>query len=363
MDLQEIWLRMSQVSRLLPIHAVKAINELKQLSKINSRALECCGLNEVQRLQFLNVSSHRLDKVQKWLIDKNNHLITFNDPLYPFLLKQIHYPPLLLFIVGKGEVLTTPQIALVGSRQASEYGRKWTVEFVRHFVQYGASITSGLALGIDGISHKAALENKGVTIAILGSGLANIYPKQHSTLAEQIKEQGALVSEYWPDAPPLPKQFPKRNRIISGLSKAVVVIEAGMKSGSLITARYAIEQNRDLFTLPAPLGNSSFSGNLWLLQQGAYLLADAQDILQHLGDGLNWVQSELAIDSNRDNGTSTELSLEENKILSVIGYQVTPVDIIASQAQIPITQVISILTEMEINGVISTCAGGYIRSS
>ncbi|EPL6456974.1 MULTISPECIES: DNA-processing protein DprA [Providencia] len=363
MNPQEIWLRMSLVSRLLPIHAVNMINELKQLNKISNRALQHCGLNEIQRLQFLNVPKYRLEKVQQWLMDKGNQMITFIDPSYPFLLKQIHHPPLLLFVVGKKEILTTPQIALVGSRQASEYGRKWATEFVKHFVQYGASITSGLALGIDGISHKAALDNNGVTIAVLGSGLANTYPKQHAALAEQIKEKGVLVSEYWPDTPPLPKQFPRRNRIISGLSKAVVVIEAGMKSGSLITARYAIEQNRDLFTLPAPLGNPAFGGNLWLLQQGAYLLVDAVDILQHLGDGLNWVQSELPIGSHRDNEIYPKLSLVENKIFDVVGYQVTPVDIIAAQVQMPITQVISILTEMEIDGVIRSCAGGYVRLS
>ncbi|WP_369309125.1 DNA-processing protein DprA [Providencia rettgeri] len=363
MNPQEIWLRMSQVSRLLPTHAVKMINELKQLSKISNRALQHCGLNEIQRLQFLNVPKYRLEKVQQWLMGKGNQMITFTDPLYPFLLKQIHHPPLLLFVVGKKDVLITQQIALVGSRQASEYGRKWTVEFVRHFVQYGASITSGLALGIDGISHKAVLDNNGVTIAVLGSGLANIYPKQHYELAEQIKEKGALVSEYWPDTPPLPKQFPRRNRIISGLSKAVVVIEAGMKSGSLITARYAIEQNRDLFTLPAPLGNPAFGGNHWLLQQGAYLLVDAEDILQHLRDGLNWVQSELSIDSQLDNGTLPQLGLAENKLFDVVGYQVTPVDVIAAQVQMPITQVVSILTEMEINGVIRACSGGYVRLS
>ncbi|HDN2512616.1 TPA: DNA-protecting protein DprA [Providencia rettgeri] len=363
MNLQEIWLRMSLVSRLLPIHAVGIINELKQLSKISNRALQHCGLNEIQRLQFLNVPKHRLEKVQQWLMDKSNQMITFIDPLYPFLLKQIHHPPLLLFVVGKKEILATQQIALVGSRQASEYGRKWSTEFVKDFVQYGMAITSGLALGIDGISHKAALDNNGVTIAVLGSGLENIYPKQHDVLAEQIKENGALVSEYWPDTPPLPKQFPRRNRIISGLSKVVVVIEAGMKSGSLITARYAIEQNRDLFTLPAPLGNPAFGGNLWLLQQGAYLLVDAEDILQHLRDGLNWVQSELPIDAYKNNDTLPKLSLVENKIFDVVGYQVTPVDTIATQVQMPITQVVSILTEMEINGVIRSCSGGYIRLS
>lgn len=356
MNIQEIWLRMSQVKRLLPLNAVRIINELKQLNKISYQTLHHHGLNEIQQLQFMNVSMHRLEKVQAWLSNKHHQMITFCDSHYPFLLKQICRPPLLLFVVGKSELLVTPQIAVVGSRRASEYGRIWTNLFVKSFVHHGITITSGLALGIDGISHKAALDNRGETIAVLGSGLANIYPRQHTELAEKIKNYGALISEYWPDAPPLPKQFPKRNRIISGLSKAVIVIEAGMKSGSLITARYALEQNRDLFTLPAPLGNSAFHGNHWLLQQGAYLLAEPEDVLQHIGDGLNWIQTELPIEQ-----APLEFNVVENKILGMVGYQATPVDVIAEQTQIPVTQIITILTEMEINGVVSSGAGGYTR--
>lgn len=356
MNIQEIWLRMSQVKRLLPNQAVKIINELKQRNVVNRQVLQSYGLNEIQQLQFMHVSMQRLEKVQLWISKNNHQMITFCDEHYPFLLKQIYYPPLLFFAIGKSELLVTPQIALVGSRRASEYGRQWTNTFVKIFVHHDITITSGLALGIDGIGHKAALDNQGKTIAVLGSGLANIYPKQHTELAEEIKKNGVLISEYWPDAPPLPKQFPKRNRIISGLSKAVIVIEAGMKSGSLITARYALEQNRDLFTLPAPLGNPAFYGNHWLIQQGAYLLAEPEDVLQHMQDGLNWMQPELLLDE-----ASPEFNVVENKILGMVGYQVTPVDIIAEQTKIPVTQVIAVLTEMEINGVISSSAGGYIR--
>lgn len=356
MHMEEIWLRMSQVKKLPIQSAVKIINTLTQIDRINVQVLQNCGLNEIQQLQFLHVPIHKIEQVQKWLTEKDNQLITFLHPNYPYLLKQIYHPPLLLFVRGKGELLATPQIAVIGSRQASEYGRKWANIFVKGFVQHGVTITSGLALGIDGISHKAALNNDGKTIAVLGSGLDNIYPKQHHELAEQIIINGALISEYWPNIPPLPKQFPKRNRIISGLSKAVVVIEAGMKSGSLITARYAIEQNRDLFTLPAPLGNSGFCGNHWLLQQGAYLLMEPDDVLQHIVGGLSWMQAGLPIEES-----SLTFNVVENKILGMVGYQATPVDVIAENAQIPVAQVISILTEMEINGVISSNAGGYIR--
>ena len=359
MNVQEIWLRMSQVNRIQPLHALKIINELKQSNKINRTTLHHCGLNEIQSLQFLNLPIHRVSSVLNWLENNGNQMITFIDPMYPFLLKQIHSPPLVLFAMGKNTLLNTAQIAVIGSRQASEYGRKWTNIFIEKFVSYGLTVTSGLALGIDGIAHRAALECEGNTLAVLGSGLAQVYPKQHCLLADQIKQEGLLISEYLPDTPPLPKQFPRRNRIISGLSKAIVVIEAGMKSGSLITARYAIEQNRDLFTLPAPLGNDAFSGNHWLQQQGAYLLADPEDILQHLECELNWIQPELEIEDKPE----LEFNLTEIKILGMVEYQATPVDVIADRMQMPIMQVISILTEMEIKGIIASAAGGYIRLS
>lgn len=355
----EIWLRLLQVNRISIKTIQTTISLLKQSNKINHTVLKACGLNEIQRLQFLNVSLTRIERTFRWLESKENQIITFLDEQYPFLLKQIYNPPLALFISGNSELLSERQLAVIGSRQVTEYGKKWAELFVRKFIDNGLTITSGLALGIDGIGHRVALENQGKTVAVLGSGLGHIYPKQHADLAERIRHEGVLVSEYFPDTPPLPKQFPRRNRIISGLSKAVVVIEAGMKSGSLITARYAIEQNREVFTLPAPLGNPAFSGNHWLIQQGACLLTEPDDILMHLECSLNWIQPELEVDAS----TATELNLTESRILGMVGYQSTPVDIIAAQLQLPITQIISVLTELEINGVISSAAGGYIKVS
>lgn len=359
MDTQEIWLRMSQVSRLSPHKASQIINELLLFGQTSYFVLLQCGLSELQCLQFQRLQSSQLIQTLQWLEKDENQIITYCDKQYPFLLKQIANPPLILFVSGKSELITTTQIAVVGSRQTSEYGRKWTELFVREFVSYGLTVTSGLALGIDGVSHKAALDAKGKTVAVLGSGLGYINPKQHILLADQIKEDGVLVSEYLPDTPPLPKQFPRRNRIISGLSKATVVIEASLKSGSLITARYAIEQNRDLFTLPAPLGNSAFSGNHWLLQQGAYLLVEPEDIKHHIVGGLNWVASESITDEN----TSSKFNRSENKILSLVEYQPIPADVIAERAQQSIIEVISILIELEIEGLIASVAGGYIKLS
>ncbi|SUC78557.1 DNA protecting protein DprA [Providencia stuartii] len=359
MDVQEIWLRMSQVSRLSPHKALKIINKLRILEQVCSSVLQECGLSELQCLQFLHVPSVKLAQTLKWLEKEENQLITFCDSLYPSLLKHISNPPLVLFVIGQSELMATAQIAIVGSRQASEYGRKWADRFANKFTDYGFTITSGLAFGIDAASHRAALAANGKTVAVLGSGLANIYPRQHTALAEQIKQEGVLISEFLPNAPPLPRQFPRRNRIISGLSKATVVVEAGLKSGSLITARYAIEQNRDLFTIPAPLGNSAYSGNHWLLQQGAYLLVEPEDIKHHIEVGLNW----LPVEPLEEETLHAEFNLTENKILSMVEYHPTPADVIAERVQQPITEVIAVLTELEIDGAIASVTGGYIKLS
>lgn len=359
MDTQEIWLRMSQVSRLSPNHAVKIINELILLSHINTTVLQQCGLNELQSLQFMHFPSVKITQARKWLEKEKNQLITFSSPLYPLLLTQIASPPLVLFVIGRSELLSLAQVAIVGSRRTSEYGRKWAEKFASEFVRYSLAITSGLAFGIDAVSHRAALASNGKTLAVLGSGLANIYPKQHTGLAEQIKEEGILISEYFPYAPPLAKQFPRRNRIISGLCKATVVIEAGLNSGSLITARYAIEQNRDLFTIPAPLGNPAFSGNHWLLQEGACPLISPEDIKRHIDIGLNWLPLEPLFEEKMN----VEFHQIEHKVLGIVEYQPTSIDMIAERTQIPIAEVASILTELEIEGVIASVAGGYIKLS
>lgn len=362
MNTQEIWLRMSQVKRLSPYKALSIINELIILGEVSRNILIGRGLNELQCLQFLHFSSSRLTYAIKWLENDGNQLIKFCDPHYPFLLKQISNPPLVLFIMGKSQLLAETQIAVIGSRQVTEYGRKWTEFFVKEFVKYGFTITSGLAFGVDGISHHTALTAQGRTVAVLGSGLANIYPQQHTMLADHIKETGILISEYLPDSPPLPKQFPRRNRIISGLSKATVVIEAGLKSGSLITARYAIEQNRDLFTLPAPLGNPAFEGNHWLLQQGAYLLVEPEDLRHHIDGTLNWLSPTLPIEDSKEKAIQRSNPLE-NKILGLIDYQPISIDMIVERLELPITEVLSILTELEIEGFIISVSGGYIKLS
>ncbi len=354
MNALEIWLRIMMVSRLPVKNALKFVNELILMKKINNTALQYIGLNEKQSLEFLHAPADQINTTLKWLEHPHHHILPLTHPHYPYLLKQIHRPPLVLFVAGSSEILSTAQIAIIGSRNASRYGQLWAEKFTRAFVEHQFTITSGLAFGIDSIGHRTALESKGKTIAVLGSGLNCIYPQQHKNMALQIIEQGALVSEFGPNTPPLAKNFPRRNRIISGLSRAVVVIEAGMQSGSLITARYALEQNRDLFTLPGSLGNAQFSGNHWLIQQGAYLLTEVQDLLSHIQSELEWTLPQASL-------KYAETDMIDNSILDIIDYQATAVDVIVHRSQRSITELLPELIELELAGKISSVVGGYIK--
>ena len=246
------WLALAGVPR-LPFRKIRTLlgeYSVEQLVQLPPSQLKVLGFSEKQIAALLRPDQRIYHRCLAWLEGKHCTVIPFGSELYPHLLAQISSPPLLLFVQGDPSLLTRPQIAIVGSRQASDHGMQAAYDFGFQLAQQQVAVTSGLALGIDGRAHRAALDAQGKTIAVLGSGLDVIYPKAHQPLAHAIAEQGALVSEFFPWTPPKAEFFPKRNRIISGLSTGVLVIEAAMKSGSLITARFALEQGRDVFALP-----------------------------------------------------------------------------------------------------------------
>ncbi|MBU9853753.1 DNA-protecting protein DprA [Rahnella bonaserana] len=375
MTLQEVWIRLSRVKRLDAGLAQGIIQSLFNSGIYSPAALAGCGLSEEQIANFRHCNAQWVAESLRWLESDHRHLIHFGSTLYSALLAQISSPPLILFVEGDPDLLTSPQIAMVGSREFTHYGEQYAQVFASGLVSSGFTVTSGLAMGIDGISHRATLEAQGKTIAVLGSGLLKRYPPRHSRLAQHILEAGgALVSEHLVTAPPLAAHFPRRNRIISGLSAGVLVIEATLRSGSLITARYALEQGREVFALPGPLGRVTSEGTHWLIQQGAYLVTEPNDIAEHIGSGLTWFPDIRASESfkkpaNKCSVASetiicaqdSEVELPFADVLANVEYEVTSVDVVAERAGQPVPEVVGKLLELELAGWIAAVSGGYVR--
>lgn len=237
--------------------------------------------------------SHKVDNALEWMTHNNNTILCFNDDRYPPLLKEIFDPPMLLFVKGNVELLSTPQIAIVGARKPTHEGFYNANLFATELASIGLTITSGLALGIDYSAHNAAVKLQKPTIAVLGTGLNEIYPKSHLPLSEEILEnQGTLISEYPLHMPAKPQNFPRRNRIISGLSLGTLIVEAAPKSGSLITARMAMEENRDVFAIPGSIHAPQSRGCHELIRNGAILVESTMDVRTALS---GWIDSGISI--------------------------------------------------------------------
>lgn len=313
--------------------------------------LNLLKLTTEQKQQFKNA---QVDATLHWINKINHHFILYSDAEYPDLLRQISSAPIALFVIGDPSVLKTPQIAMVGSRQFSHYGAHWARYFASQLCLNGLTITSGLALGIDAISHRGALKVSGKTIAILGSGLEHISPKSNLSLAHEIiQNKGALVSEFLPNEIAKPEYFPRRNRIISGLSLGTFIVEASEKSGSLITARYAIEQNRDVFALPSDIQQATQSGTHSLIKDGAYLVTEPADILSHYANTLQWIQ--------KSNFEKEQIALIHPEVFALLTKNPMHIDLIAEKLKEPVADVTIKLVELELEGLIMLVNGGYIR--
>jgi len=293
-----------------------------------------------------------------WLSHPKCHVIRLEDAAYPYLLKQISQPPPLLFVKGDLNLLQSPQLAIVGSRNPSPTGRELAEQFAGLLAQTGLTITSGLAIGIDGYSHRGALRVRGNTIAVLGSGLHKIYPQRHRRLAEEIVAHGALVSEFPLDYGAHPSHFPRRNRIISGLSLGTLVVEATLNSGSLITAKYAADQGREVFAIPSSIRNPLSKGCHALLQEGAKLVQTPDDVLEELN--LTTLLNINTMPSLRANDYQI-LDEAHQKLLECIGFEATSTDQIAIRTGLSAAQVNSMLLIIELHGYIKSVSGGYVR--
>jgi DNA processing protein len=289
-------------------------------------------------------------------------LITHQDVRYPESLSNIASAPPQLYVQGAVELLNKPQMAFVGSRQPTPSGADIAFEFASALGRSGLVICSGLAMGIDGQAHRGALAVGASTIGVMGTGIDRVYPAKHRTLAEQIvAEGGALVSEFLPGAAPVASHFPRRNRIISGLSLGVLVVEAALKSGSLISARYALEQNREVFAVPGSIRNPQSAGCHQLLQQGAALASCPEDVLEALSGWHNPLLE--SAESETELEAPVPLSDIEQLLWQQIGFENTSIDSLVNRSQRPINEVLSGLMTLEIKGMVAQCAGGYQRLS
>ena len=284
--------------------------------------------------------------------------VTWADSRYPPLLREAPAPPPLLYVNGSVELLSSTQIAMVGSRHASPAGMETARQFGGELSRAGLVVTSGLALGIDGACHQGALQVGSPTIAVVATGLDSVYPRRHAKLAQQIAQQGAIVSEFPLGTAPNAKHFPQRNRIISGLSLGVLVVEAALRSGSLITARYALEQNREVFAIPGSINSPVSKGCNALIQQGAKLVETTADVLVELPD----LGVDIAVQERVTSATDLLQGQETaQRILAAVGFEPTTTDQIIARSGLPTAAVLATLMQLELLGLIAECPGGFSR--
>lgn len=287
----------------------------------------------------------------EWLDAPDHHLIAWGDPRYPGTLLALGHPPPVLYYLGDIGILGQPAFAIVGSRSATAQGRENARAFAHALSDAGLVIVSGLAVGIDGAAHEGALEGRAGTLAVVGTGLDRVYPARHRELAHRIVAHGGLVSEFPPGTPPLDFNFPRRNRLISGLSQGVLVVEAALHSGSLITARYAGEQGRDVFAIPGSIHSPLSKGCHKLLREGAKLVETAQDVLEEMGLAAPRLQSEASE------------PMSGSAVLDALGADPAHVDALVTRTGLPTDEVVVQLTALEIAGEVNALPGGRWQRS
>ena len=289
-----------------------------------------------------------LTPVTHWLADPQNHIVTLADPDYPQALLNIPDPPILLYVKGRLELLNHPALAVVGSRNATPQGLSNAESFAQSISAAGLCIISGMAHGIDAAAHRGGLRENGFSIGIVGTGLDKVYPAANRQLAHQLAQEGALISEFSLGTPPLAANFPRRNRLISGLSMGCLVIEASLQSGSLITARMALEQGREVFAIPGSIHAPQTKGCHHLIKQGAKLVECAQDILEELGH----------FSANTPLQSSVP---EEHPLLKHLGFDPISMDDLSQRSGLTIGALSAILLQLELDGNIATLAGGLYQ--
>ena len=320
------------------------------------KAWKTSGVAENLHQQIPEKLQSEYQKKLQQLISMDVKIISFWDTEYPPLLREIHDPPALLYV--RGQLPHQEHFAIVGSRRATAQGFITTQHLSAALARHGVCIVSGLARGIDSAAHKGALEVGGQTVAVLGCGIDRVYPPENSRLFHEILKSGAIVSEYPPGAPPLAGHFPGRNRIISGLSKGVLIVEAAEKSGSLITGDFALEQGRELFAVPGGLNYINSKGTNRLLKEGAQLVTEADDILQSLWPGKKSKETE-----QKNDDFIAQLNPRNRDVFLQLEYEPLHIDSIARKCGLTPMELSAILLDLELQGGVQVLPGNrYIRS-
>jgi len=341
---------------------------LQQALQASQSELRASGLVKDKQLEalFSDDLAQRVEEALRWNEQDNQYLLGLGAEGFPEQLSEISDAPILLYVKGVVSLLSDPQLAIVGSRHASKLGTHSAKDFAHYLSDQGLGITSGLALGIDTAAHEGGLLGIGKTIAVVATGLDRIYPARNKELGHQIVEQGAMISEFPLGTKPLAHHFPKRNRIISGLSVGTLVVEAALKSGSLITARTASEQGREVFAIPGSINNPQAKGCHQLIKQGAKLVESGQDVLEELSGVIelnkpnenvqqDWLQS--SVNSNQKSNTTQPA----HRILDYLAYEPMGLDELVVVSKMPVSEILSQMMLLELSGEVEAMSAGRWR--
>lgn len=343
------WLKLTQISGLGNEglrHLLQAFGSPDAILDASAASLSQYVKPSVVKAIREDLDGSLFDTTVAWLNDPANSVITVADAEYPQALLNIPDPPLVLYVKGRLDLLNVRSLAVVGSRNSTAQGVRNAEAFAKAASESGLCIVSGMAHGIDTAAHKGGLQAAGSSIAVVGTGLDKVYPAANRELAHQLAQHGTIISEFPLGTPPLASNFPRRNRIISGLSEGCVVVEASLQSGSLITARMALEQGREVFAIPGSIHSPQSKGCHSLIKQGAKLVESAQDILEELGFTSRTVKVGV---------------ITEHPLLTQLGFDAVDIDTLAQRSGLTIAELSAILLQLELDGAIATLPGGLYQ--
>ncbi len=347
------WLRLAQlrqVSRTTVLALLEKIGGAQALNAASPKTLLQAGLDEAEA-DALKRLPPTLAHTCDWLQQPDCHLVTLADSAYPTALKSLPDAPAVLFVQGDPDCLNHPQLAIVGSRKPTRGGTDTARRFATTLAEHGLGITSGLALGIDAAAHEGALDAEGITVAVMGTGLDQVYPARNLDLATRIRASGALVSEFVLGSGPRKHHFPARNRLISGLAVGVLVVEAAERSGSLITARLAAEQGREVFAIPGSIHNPMARGCHRLIRDGARLTETVADIFNEISDRLQ-IQGPAENPAITEPTAKSAVDPHYQKILDAMAFEPATVDDISQRSGLTIAEVSSMLLILELDSIV-----------